>query len=142
MAVCLLTVVGCSGGQKKTLRGDISNFDSEGWLDENTYQVKAIGAPAKGDRGLRKRRLSAEENALDEAIKVSVKRLLSGSKLEIDEASFNINELALSNEFKDAIINGALIKKSFDVEDNCNITYRMQRLDFKDLVEAEVAALQ
>lgn len=142
---CLFSVlsfsISCSGDKAK-LRGEISNFEQEGWLDDNTFQVKAIGEPAKGDRGLRKRRLSAEANAVDVATITAVKQLLAGTKLKVDEKSFDINKLALSSDFKDAILNGALIRKSFDVEDNCNVTYRMQRMNLKRIVEAEIAALQ
>ena len=140
--VAVAFTVACGGGDKAKLRGDISNFEQEGWLDDNTFQVKAIGEPAKGDRGLRKRRLSAEENALQLAAKTAVKELLAGTKLKIKDKGFDINKLALSSEFKDAVVNGALIRKSFDVEDNCNVTYRMQRMNLKRLVEAEIAALQ
>ncbi len=126
-----------SAANRSQLGSDFVDYETEGWLDDETFQVKAIGAPSQKARGFVKRRTQSEEAALLTAQKRIVELLvgadLRGSSASRDGESTGIT---LTKEFKGFLKGGAILRKSFDPSDNCEIIYRIHADGLKEKAES------
>lgn len=137
-----LALVACGGSasSKSQLKGDLDDFVSEKWLDENTFQVRAIGAPAPDAKGFVRRRTQSEEAALLAAQK-RVIELCVGAEIKGASGSDSGEStgIAITKEFEGVMKGGAVVRKSFDADDNCEITYRVQSKNLKKQCETMAA---
>lgn len=126
------------GGGGSQLKDPTDSFQSEGWLDDNTFQVRTLGAPNPDAKGFVRRRTQSEEAALLAAQK-RVIELLVGAKIEgaSNSDSGELGGLAISKEFEGVVKGGSIVRKTFDAEDNCEITYRIHRDGLREMAESE-----
>ena len=117
--------------------GKITDYVTEGWLDNDTFQVRAIGAPAPKAKGFVKRRTQSKEAALLSAQK-RVVELLVGAKVSGTSGSKDGESTGtvITKEFEGFVKGGAVVKESFDENDNCEITYRLHSSDLKEQAES------
>ena len=118
---------------RSQLGSDSVDYETEGWLDDDTFQVRTIGAPSVKAKGFVKRRTQSEEAALLSAQKRVIELLVGadvkGSSGSQDGESTGI---VLTKEFKGFVKGGSIIRKSFDSSDNCEIVYRIHADDLKE----------
>ena len=132
----------CVSAENRSQIGDDSkDYVTEGWIDDDTFQVRTIGAPSSRAKGLVRRRTQSEEAALLSAQK-RVIELLVGAKVSGASGSDSGEStgVVLTKELQGVIKGGAVVKKSFDKEDNCEIVYRIQASGLKEM--AEIKATQ
>lgn len=131
---------GQSASSKSQLKGDLDDFVSEKWLDENTFQVRAIGAPSPDAKGFVRRRTQAEEAALLAAQK-RVIELCVGAEIKGASGadSGESTGVVITKEFEGVVRGGQIVRKTFDQDDNCEITYRVQSKGLKKQCEAMAA---
>lgn len=135
-----LVACGGSASTKSQLKGDVEDYQSEGWLNDETFQVRALGAPNPDAKGFVRRRTQAERAALLNA-QARVIELLVGAKVEGAEGmdSGESTGFAMTKEFEAVLKGGQIIKKSYDADDNCEIVYRIHGKDLKKRAESEAA---
>ena len=127
----------CGGASTRSqLKGDVENYETEGWLDDNTFQVRALGAPNPSAKGFVRRRTQSEEAALLSAQK-RVIELLVGAKIAgaSGSESGESTGIAITKEFEGVVKGGAIKRKSFDADDNCEIVYRIHAKGLKKMAE-------
>ncbi|RME89460.1 MAG: hypothetical protein D6767_08405 [Candidatus Hydrogenedentota bacterium] len=138
IVMTLVGLIACGGGSKRTmLKGDTEDYQTEGWLDDDTFQVRALGAPNPNAKGFVRRRTQAEEAALLAAQK-RVVELLVGAKISAASGSDSGEStgVAITKELDGVVKGGTIVKKTFDSEDNCEITYRIHAKGLKKMAQA------
>ena len=122
-----------SAMNRSQLGSDSVDYETEGWLDDNTFQVRTIGAPSLKAKGFVKRRTQSEEAALLSAQKRVIELLVGadvkGSSGSQDGESTGI---VLTKKFQGFVKGGSIIRKSFDSSDNCEIVYRIHADGLKE----------
>ena len=134
----LLWLLACtSPSERSQLAGETTDYETEGWLDDDTFQVRAIGAPSRKAKGFVKRRTQSEEAALMSAQK-RVVELLVGADVRGASGSQDgeATGIVITKEFEGFLKGGAIIRKSFDPNDNCEIVYRIHADGLKDQAES------
>ena len=141
ISILFLFLVSCfifcgSPSTRSQLKEDGVDYITEGWLDDNTFQVRAIGAPNVSAKGFVKRRTQAEEAALLSAQK-RVIEILVGADIKGSSASQDgeLDTVALKKQFQSFIKGGLIVKKTFDTSDNCEVTYRIHADALKEKAE-------
>ena len=126
-----------SPATKSQLANKTEDYVTEGWLDDNTFQVRAIGAPKSKAKGFVRRRTQSQEAALLSAQK-RVLELLVGAKISGASGSDSgvSTGIVITKEFEGFLKGGAIVKKSFDQDDNCEVTYRIHSDDLKEKAES------
>ena len=76
--IIIYSTTNCKSGVRPPNRQILSK---EGWLNEHIFQVKAIGHPARGSIGYKKRLAQSEKDAVAQAVKKSRKQLISDELL-------------------------------------------------------------
>ncbi len=141
LAFSLVGVSACRKGAKdrSMLKGETQDFITEGWLDDNTFQVRAIGAPNPKARGFVRRRTQSEESALLAAQK-RVVELMVGAQITGASGSDSGEStgIAITKEFEGHVKGGSILKKTFDQDDNCEIVYRIHAKGLKKMAETAV----
>ncbi|MDH5719967.1 MAG: hypothetical protein OEZ13_05015 [Spirochaetia bacterium] len=129
----------CGGTQESQLDGD--SYTTEGWLDDDTFQVVALGAPAPDAKGLVKRKTQAKEAALLSAQK-RVVELFVGARIAGASGSDSGEStgIAITKEFEGLVKGGEIAKITYDEEHNCEIVYRVRAENLKDRVESGASA--
>ena len=133
-----LSISACgSPATRSQLSEETTDYVTEGWLDDDTFQVKAIGAPSRKAKGFVRRRTQSQEAALLSAQKRMLE-LLVGAKISGASGSDSGEStgIVITKEFEGFVKGGAIVKKTFDQNDNCEITYRIQGDDLKDKAES------
>ena len=126
-----------SAATRSQLASETTDYITEGWLDNDTFQVRAIGAPSPKAKGFVRRRTQSQEAALLSAQKRIVE-LLVGAKISGASGSDSGEStgIVITKEFEGFAKGGAIIKKSFDQNDNCEITYRIHSDGLKEKAES------
>ncbi|MDH5717155.1 MAG: hypothetical protein OEZ22_05915 [Spirochaetia bacterium] len=137
IAICAFSMVifiGC-GPSESMISGD--DYVTEGWLDDETFQVRGLGAAAENAKGFVVRRTQSKEAALMSAQK-RVVELLVGAKLTGASGSDSGQStgVAITKEFEGMVKGGAIVKETYDGEDNCEIVYRIHAEDLKEKAES------
>ena len=138
--VCLVCIsifsIQCAASTRSQLQDGGIDYITEGWIDDNTFQVRTIGAPNPESKGFVKRRTQSEEAALLSAQK-RVVELMIGSKVSGSSSSKNgeLDSIEIKKTFEGVIKGGAIIKKTFDAGDNCEITYKIHAKGLKEKAE-------
>ena len=92
IALLLVTgmVIGANCAKKKIMRKKAPDYKTEGWIDNDTFQVMAKGVPIESARGFMRRRKLARQNATMMAQRRTQK--LMAQDLGGDDAEKKINE--------------------------------------------------
>ncbi|MCB1145591.1 MAG: hypothetical protein KDK41_12405 [Leptospiraceae bacterium] len=142
-AVISVSMVACKSGGSTTQLEDGKTFITEGWLDDNTLQVKALGAPASDAKGFVKRRTQAQSAALIMAqkrfVEVCVGGELKGAAGALDGESTGV---AVSSEFEGFIRGGQIINTTYDADDNAEVLFRVSGNNLKRRCSAAAEKIQ
>ena len=140
--ILLFAPIGCksSAGGGTQLKGEVEEYVSEGWLDDDTFQVRALGAPNPNAKGFVRRRTQAKEAALLMAQK-RVVELMVGSVIKgaSGAESGEATGVVVTKELEGVIKGGQIVRERYDENDNCEIIYRIHRKGLRKMVEAMVA---
>ncbi len=122
---------GSMGGQVKG-----ESFTTEGWIDDNTFQVVEVGAPKKGLENKIQRRATAKQ-AAEIMAQARIIEKFKGARLEgaAGAADYELTGIAVSKEFDGIVKGGSIVKSTFDDDDNCEIVYRVSAKNLKKQVE-------
>lgn len=135
-----LTNCTTSPANKSQLTDNVESYQTEGWLDQNTLQVKGLGAPAPEATGFVKRRTQSKEAALLAAqkrvIEMCVGATIAGASGSDSGESTGI---AITKEFEGVMKGGNIIRENYDSSDNCELVYRVESNNFKKQCAAMAA---
>jgi len=133
MVATLAMMISCRSASNRSMLGDnTKDYVTEGWLNKDTFQVRAIGAPNPDSKGKVRRMTQAKEAALLAAQK-RVIELLVGATISGASGSDSGEStgVAITKEFEGVIKGGAIVKTSYDEELNAEITYRIHAKGLK-----------
>ncbi len=134
----LVILFSCTSAAERSQLGKESiDYQTEGWLDNQTFQIRTIGSPSSKAKGFVKRRVQSEEAALLGAQK-RVLELLVGANMKSASGSQDGEStgIIITKKIKGFLKGGAIIRKSFDSDDNCEIIYRIHAEDLKEKAES------
>ena len=127
-------VIACTSPENRSQLADSTDYVTERWLDDDTFQVRAIGAPNPKAKGLVRRRTQSEEAALLSAQKRVIELLVGASVSGASGSdSGESTGVVLTKELQGVIKGGAIVKKTFDPSDNCEIVYRIHASGLKEM---------
>lgn len=131
----LALTLGCSSSPNSSMI-DGDSFQTEGWLDEDTFQVRTLGAPNVGATRYVQRRTQASEAALLSAQKRLIE-LLVGAEIQgaCGSDSGESTGCAIVKEFQGHLKGGVIVKKTFDKDDNCEIVFRTRAKGLRKMAE-------
>jgi len=130
-----LGIVACGGGIGGQVEGE--EFQTEGWIDEDTYRIAAAGVPNQSLTNKIQRRESAKRAAILNA-QYQVLEKFKGSKIEgaSGVSDFASTGTAIAQEVKGMVRGGSVVKATFDEEDNCEVIYEVFARGLKNKVSA------
>jgi hypothetical protein len=133
--ICLAATSFLSCGSKGNIRTQDSNFIKEGWIDEDTYRVTIIAAPESSLAETELKKKSAKEKALKLARRKVMQKFVDmrvrRAKSPTEIAATGV---AVSKKFRETVRNGEVIKESYDNNNNCTVTYQVQKNGLKNEV--------
>ncbi len=139
VVMTLAALSGCGGevGTDTYIKGE--DFVTEGFLDDDTFQVVAEGTWPEEDANARKviRRNKAKEGATLKA-QTRCMELFKGYSLKAKggaESGVGLGEVALKT-IEGYGRGGSLVKTTFDEEDNCSVVFRVHARGLKKMAEA------
>lgn len=140
ITVALLSfIIGCGSepGTETYIKGE--DYETEGFLDDETFQVIAEGTWPDDMENAKKviKRNRAKEGALLKA-QTRVMELFKGYALKAKggaESGVGLGEVALKT-IEGYGKGGAVVKTTFDEEDNCALVYRIHQKGLKKKAEA------
>jgi hypothetical protein len=107
-----------------------------GWVDDNTFRVKAGGTHAQtaGTPGEKKAR--AKENAVERAQTIVIEKFV-GDRVKragvmMDPRSTGVS---ITNEFGKSVKNGTVLHEKYDRNNNVEIIYQVSAPELKQKVE-------
>lgn len=131
-----LSVTSCqTGGPQHTVEG--KEYITEGWLDDDTFQLQAAGAPTKTLTNKVARRESSKRAAILNA-QYQVIEKFKGSQIEgaAGMQNFEMTGIAVAQQLKAFIKAGSTKSVVWDDEDNCSIIYVVRQRGLKKQVSA------
>lgn len=132
--------ISCGGAKKSQIKGE--SFITEGWVDENTFRVTAMGVPKAGLTNIVQRKVTAKESALIMAQKRVIEKFvgarIEGASGSADAASTGI---AVKKEFSGVVRGGTIVKVTYDEQQNCEIVYQVEKKGLKREVQGGATAL-
>ncbi len=135
--VISFSIVGCGGG--KQIGGQIEgeNYVTEGWIDENTFRLAAMGVPKRTLTNKVARRESAKRAAILNA-QYQILEKFKGSNIEgaSGMSDFEMTGIAIAQEIQGVVKGGSVRKVTYDADDNCEIIYEVRAKDLKRKVSA------
>ena len=128
------TIVSCKSGS--LFQDDI--WEKQGWIDDDTYRIKAAGTPKRSFTGV----LQLKESAKAAAVLMAQYEIIRNFKPHLNESCAGINSyesprFALSKDIEKIIKDGKIVAEKYDKEYNCEIIYEARAKDFKKLVESQ-----
>ena len=141
--VVAFTFIACGGGSKTKssgagLDGKTQTYRTEWWVDENTYRLRAGGAPGANQEGKNKmvRRESARRAAILNA-QFQVLEKFKGSSVQgaAGMSDFELTGIAISQEVEGVVKGGSVIEATYDSDDNCEVLYEVKARGLKKKVE-------
>jgi hypothetical protein len=136
LMVLALVATGCGPKQSMIQNGD-TYAGMEGWLDDNTLQVKAMGFAPDTETDANKRMYMAQRAAQLNAEARVVEKLV-GANVEGKTATEDGTLLSevIKKDFGGMIKGGVIVQKTFDKETQaCEITYRVSGTGLKKRAE-------
>lgn len=129
------SLTSCAGKIGGTVKGD--SFTTEGWLDDNTYRLAAVGVPNSKLKNKVQRRASAKRAAILNA-QYQVLEKFKGSKIEgaAGMSDFESTGIAIAQEVSGVVKGGSVRKVTFDEDDNAEIIYEVKAKGLKKKVSS------
>ena len=124
----LIFTGGCKSGQKSVYLQKL-DFYSEGWINEQTYQVSTTGNAAK-TYGYLNTKEKACANALLAAKVKLYENLLGRTKPSSPPPE------KMDAAFFSAVENGLVLSEEFQKDFSCRIAYRIEHENLKSLVDS------
>lgn len=133
----VVALTSCSSSKKigGTVEGE--SYTTEGWIDDDTYQLAAAGVATKTLTNVVQRKESSKRAAILNA-QYQIIEKFKGSKIEGASGmeNFEMTGIAVAQELK-AIAKGGSVKKvTWDEEQNCEIIYIVHAKGLKKKVSA------
>ena len=131
--LALTLVTGACGPSDSQLKG--KTYVSEGWINNDTFQAKGLGAPKATEENTIKRKTQSKSAALL-AAQARVVELLFGAKIEGAAGSLDGEStgVAIAKEFSGELKGGSIISETYDDEQNCEIVYQVHGKNLKKRV--------
>jgi len=135
--ITFITGCGSEPGTETYVKGE--DYVTEGFLDDDTFQVVAEGTWPDELANAKKviKRNRAKEGALLKA-QTRVMEIFKGYALKAKggaESGVGLGEVALK-KIEGYAKGGAIVKVTYDEEDNCSIVYRVHAKGLKKMAEA------
>lgn len=135
-----MLIIGCGNRMGGQVEG--KTFISEGWVDENTFRVTAVGIPGKDAKSGQaytntvQRKATAKEAALTMAQKRIIEKFV-GARLEgaSGAVDYQSTGTAVAKEFSGLEKGGTIVKETYDKDDNCEIVYQVEKKGLKREVQ-------
>ena len=107
-------------------------ISTEGWSNDNTYFVTAVGFPRRDSTESIKRRYSSKEAAIMSAQKTIIEKF-KGTRLKSSATAKNgeLVESVIQKELGGVIAGGSITSEKYDERDNCQIIYEVSAPDLK-----------
>lgn len=123
-------LVSCGNTTGGQVKGE--NFQTERWVDDDTYITTATGVPKEGLTKKVQRRGTARESAVLVA-QAHVIEKFKGAKVEgaSGTSDYASTGFAASKEFAGIVKGGSVIKETYDDEDNCEVVYEIKSKGLK-----------
>lgn len=130
----------CAPGKSQIKDGE--SFISEGWVDDNTFRVTAVGVPKEGLTNKYQRRGTAKEAALIMAQKRVIEKFV-GARVEgaAGAADMASTGIAVRKEFAGFVRGGTIVKETYDEDQNCEVVYQVEKKGLKKEVMGGATAL-
>jgi len=131
-----LSVTSCrTGGPDHTIDG--KKYVTEGWVDDNTFQLTAAGAPTKTLTNKVARKESSKRAAILNA-QYQVIEKFKGSYIEgaAGMQNFEMTGIAVAQQLKAQIKAGNVSSVVWDEEDNCSIIYTVMQKGLKKYIQS------
>jgi hypothetical protein len=138
-ATLMVSLTNCGSGDSM-IKG--KTYKTEGWVDDNTFRVTALGAPAPDAKGMVKRKTQAREAAIIMAQKRVLEKMigvqLKGASAVKDGESAGV---VVTKEFEGMVKGGSVIEETFDEDDNCQVVYEVNGRGLKKKAQLEIDKL-
>lgn len=121
-----------------------SDFSTNGFLDDNTFQVTAVAKPDPAAKGLVAQRESAavkargglQESAVKALVECRVAIFAAEHKAGPDLASLSAEAKAyLTGEFRKYLPYGAIVEEYYEKDNSASIVYRIIKSGLKSEIE-------
>ncbi|MCP4138303.1 MAG: hypothetical protein GY754_45495 [bacterium] len=110
---------------------------TEGWVDEDTFRVTALGVPKQGLTNIYQRKGTAKEAALIMAQKRILEKF-QGVQMEWMAGAGSMGDdgssMSVYKEFGGMVKGGTIVKETYDKEQNCEIIYEVKARGLKKRV--------
>jgi hypothetical protein len=139
----LFTFASCSYQHAKQFEIIVqSDLKNEGFITSDIFQVHALGKPPENSYSILERRENSLKNAYLNALERTIdmiiqERIKEAQKLFPEyEVEMDYNETRIiRNKIHRIIINGNIIQKKFFSDGGCQILYRIQQANLKELLD-------
>ena len=129
------------GPKKSMIKHGETYAGMEGWIDENTFQVKAMGFSPENITDVNQRKYMAQRAAQVNAEARIVEKII-GASVEGKTATENGQLLGevIKKSFEGNIKGGTIVQKTFDKETQaCEVTYQVTGTKLKKKVESAIS---
>jgi len=132
-----VTLVSCKSGNQVTASKDI--WQSEGWIDRDTFRIMATGNPRKGLTSDAQKKGTAREAAVLIA-QIRILEKFNGDKIEScgGFSDYEQSHVTALKEYNAIIKNGVVIAEKYDDQFNCDIIYEVKYPGLKKKVSGYV----
>ena len=130
-----LTSCGGAGKIGGTVEGE--SIKTEGWIDDDTFQISAAGVPTQTLTNVVQRKESAKRSAILNAWYQVIEKFV-GSKIEgaAGMKDFELTGIAVSQELKSIVKGGSAKKVTWDDDQNCEVIFEVKAKGLKRKVTA------
>ncbi|MBP7734807.1 MAG: hypothetical protein KA369_02430 [Spirochaetes bacterium] len=131
----LITLTSCSSKIGGTVEGQ--TYTTEGWIDDDTFQLAAAGVPTKTLTNVVQRKEASKRAAILNA-QYQIIEKFKGSSVEGASGmeNFEMTGIAVAQELKAVTKGGSVKKVTWDDEQNCEIIYVVHAKGLKKKVSA------
>jgi hypothetical protein len=128
-----LSVTSCqTTGPQHTIEG--KEYITEGWVDDDTFQLQAAGAPMKTATNKVVRREASKRAAILNAQYQMIEKF-KGSQIEgaAGMQNFEMTGIAVAQQLKAFAKGGSVKSVVWDDEDNCSLIYVVHQKNLKKM---------
>lgn len=117
---------------------DLADEASEGWINEDTYQIAAGGTPVQSLKAFDQRKESARLDAIMNARCQIIDKFI-GVKIKRDELKNNdLDGISIPDDIKKIVKSGIVKKTVWDYDENCEIIFEIKYPGLKKKIEEKV----
>lgn len=131
-----LSVTSCSTtGVQHTIDG--KEYVTEGWVDDDTFQLQAAGVPTKTLTNKVARREASKRAAILNAQYQMIEKF-KGSQIEgaAGMQNFEMTGIAVAQQLKAFAKGGSVRSVVWDDEDNCSLIYVVRQKNLKKMAQS------